>query len=37
MPRIRALDNDGHDPEVLKGMLDDLARLREQGLDVIED
>lgn len=28
---------EGHDPEVLKGMLDRLARLREQGLDVIED
>ena len=28
---------EGHDPEVLKGMLDTLARLREQGLDVIED
>src|SRR3954467_5890672 len=28
---------EGHDPEVLKGMLDHLARLREQGLDVIED
>jgi len=28
---------EGHDPEVLKGMLDSLARLREQGLDVIED
>src|SRR3954463_9823737 len=27
----------GHDPEVLQGMLDHLARLREQGLDVIED
>jgi rifampin ADP-ribosylating transferase len=27
----------GHDPEVLKGMLDNLARLREQGLDLIED
>jgi rifampin ADP-ribosylating transferase len=27
----------GHDPEVLQGMLDSLARLREQGLDVIED
>lgn len=27
----------GHDPEVLQGMLDNLARLREQGLDVIED
>jgi hypothetical protein len=28
---------DGHEPEVLQGMLDNLARLREQGLDVIED
>jgi len=27
----------GHDPEALKGMLDGLAQLREQGLDVIED
>lgn len=27
----------GHDPEVLQAMLDNLARLREQGLDVIED
>jgi rifampin ADP-ribosylating transferase len=27
----------GHDPEVLKGMLDHLAQIREQGLDVIED
>ncbi|WP_407343712.1 NAD(+)--rifampin ADP-ribosyltransferase [Pengzhenrongella phosphoraccumulans] len=27
----------GHAPEVLKGMLDHLAQLREQGLDVIED
>lgn len=27
----------GHDPEVPKGMLDGLARLREQGRDVIED
>jgi hypothetical protein len=27
----------GHDPDVLKGMLDSLAQLREQGLDVIED
>lgn len=26
-----------HSPEVLQGMLDNLARLREQGLDVIED
>jgi hypothetical protein len=28
---------EGHDPEVLQGMLDSLARMREQGLDVIED
>jgi Rifampin ADP-ribosyl transferase len=28
---------EGHDPEVLKQMLDHLAQLREQGLDVIED
>lgn len=28
---------DGHPPEALQGMLDNLARLREQGLDVIED
>jgi rifampin ADP-ribosylating transferase len=27
----------GHDPQVLQQMLDNLARLREQGLDVIED
>ena len=27
---------EGHPPEVLKGMLDRLAQLREQGLDVIE-
>jgi hypothetical protein len=27
----------GHDPEALKGMLDHLAQLREQGLDVIDD
>lgn len=27
----------GHAPEVVRGMLDSLARLREQGLDVIED
>ena len=27
----------GHEPEVLAGMLAGLARLREQGLDVIED
>jgi hypothetical protein len=30
-------DWDGHDPDVVKGMLDHLAALREQGLDVIED
>jgi hypothetical protein len=28
---------EGHAPEVLQGMLDNLARLRAQGLDVIED
>ena len=28
---------EGHDPETVKGMLDNLALLREQGLDVIED
>jgi rifampin ADP-ribosylating transferase len=28
---------EGHAPEVLQAMLDNLARLREQGLDVIED
>jgi rifampin ADP-ribosylating transferase len=28
---------EGHDAEVVKGMLDRLALLREQGLDVIED
>lgn len=28
---------EGHPPEVLKRMLDSLAQLREQGLDVIED
>jgi Rifampin ADP-ribosyl transferase len=27
----------GHDPEALQGMLQHLARLREQGLDLIED
>ena len=27
----------GHSPEALKTMLDGLARLREQGLDLIED
>jgi rifampin ADP-ribosylating transferase len=30
-------DWEGHPPDVLQGMLDGLARLREQGLDVIED
>ncbi len=30
-------DWEGHSSEVLQGMLDSLARLREQGLDVIED
>ncbi len=27
----------GHTPEALRGMLDNIARLRELGLDVIED
>ena len=31
------LDWQGHEPEVLAGMLASLQRLREQGLDVIED
>jgi hypothetical protein len=31
------LDWAPHEPEVLSGMLSSLARLREQGLDVIED
>lgn len=30
-------DWEGHSPEVLRGMLDSLAQLREQGLDLIED
>jgi rifampin ADP-ribosylating transferase len=30
-------DWDGHDQAVLQAMLDNLARLREQGLDLIED
>jgi hypothetical protein len=30
-------DWQGHDPEVLQGMLDSLAQLREQGRDLIED
>lgn len=35
---IAELDTwEGHSPEVLNGMLANLARLREQGLDVIED
>ncbi len=28
---------DGHAPETLDGMLGNIARLREQGLDIIED
>lgn len=28
---------EGHAPEVRQGMLDNIARLREQGLDVIDD
>jgi hypothetical protein len=31
------VDWQGHDPQTVQGMLDSLARLREQGLDVIED
>ena len=31
------LDWEGHAPEVRQAMLDNLAQLREQGLDVIED
>jgi Rifampin ADP-ribosyl transferase len=35
---VSELDSwEGHDPAVLQGMLDRLALLREQGLDVIED
>ncbi len=30
-------DWEGHAPQVLKAMLDHLAQLREQGLDVIDD
>ncbi len=30
-------DWEGHSPELLRQMLDHLAQLREQGLDVIED
>ncbi len=29
-------DWEGHSPEVLAAMLENMARLREQGLDVIE-
>ena len=31
------VDWPGHEPEVLNGMLESLARLREEGRDVIED
>ena len=31
------IDWEGHAPDVLSAMLDHLARLREQGLDLIED
>jgi Rifampin ADP-ribosyl transferase len=31
------VDWQGHAPEVLQGMLDSLAALREQGRDLIED
>lgn len=35
---VQELDDwEGHEPEVLQRMLDSIARLREQGLDVIED
>ena len=35
---IRELDEwEGHPPEAVQGMLDSLTRLREAGLDVIED
>ncbi len=30
-------DREGHAPEVVQGMLAGLQRLREQGLDVVED
>lgn len=30
-------DWEGHPPEILEGMLDHLARLRAEGLDLIED
>lgn len=28
---------EGHAPDIVQGMLDNIARLREQGLDVVED
>lgn len=38
---MRVLDKvatwDGHAPEVLQGMLDNIQRLQQQGLDVIDD
>lgn len=38
---LRVIDElqswEGHSPKVIQGMLDGIARLREQGLDVIED
>lgn len=38
---LRVIDElhawEGHDPQVLQGMLGNLARLRDQGLDLIED
>jgi hypothetical protein len=38
---LRVIDEvrtwEGHAPDVLQGMIDNIARLREQGLDVIED
>jgi Rifampin ADP-ribosyl transferase len=35
---LHELENwEGHAPEELQGMLDSLAKLREQGLDIIED
>jgi len=37
LPGERSSNWEAHHPEVLQGMLDNLARLREQGLDLIED
>jgi Rifampin ADP-ribosyl transferase len=38
---MRVIDDvhawESHSPEVLRGMLDNITRLRDQGLDVIED